>query len=167
MRHLNNGTDHRHSKSCCDQSSPARRTINKREAGDLRCHHAHYDVIVMYCLKDKHVDGGYCQFTRKRNPLEIHGCLLHTVACSTVATEALAISINSAGQISLILDQYNTDILHFEWITLDNKITWCSTVYAFCCITVFWYKFYWCFQWIWFNQYVDIDNLMHDNPSFD
>ena len=27
MRHLNNGTDHRHSKSCCDQSTPARRTI--------------------------------------------------------------------------------------------------------------------------------------------
>ena len=26
MRHLNNGTDHRHSKSRCDQSSPARRT---------------------------------------------------------------------------------------------------------------------------------------------
>ena len=29
VRHLNNGTDHRHSKSCCDQSSPARRTITK------------------------------------------------------------------------------------------------------------------------------------------
>ena len=28
VRHLNNGTDHRHSKSCCDQSSPARRTKN-------------------------------------------------------------------------------------------------------------------------------------------
>ena len=27
MRHLNNGTDHRHSKSCCDQSSPARWTM--------------------------------------------------------------------------------------------------------------------------------------------
>ena len=26
VRHLNNGTDHRHSKSCCDQNSPARRT---------------------------------------------------------------------------------------------------------------------------------------------
>ena len=26
VRHLNNGTDHRHSKSCCDQSSPARGT---------------------------------------------------------------------------------------------------------------------------------------------
>ena len=27
VKHLNNGTDHRHSKSCCDQSSPARRTM--------------------------------------------------------------------------------------------------------------------------------------------
>ena len=27
VRHWNNGTDHRHSKSCCDKSSPARRTI--------------------------------------------------------------------------------------------------------------------------------------------
>ena len=31
VRHLNNGTDHRHSKSCCDQSSPARRTIIKKQ----------------------------------------------------------------------------------------------------------------------------------------
>ena len=31
VRHLNNGTDHRHSKSCCDQSSPARRTITDWE----------------------------------------------------------------------------------------------------------------------------------------
>ena len=28
VRHLNNGTDHRHSKSCRDKSSPARRTIS-------------------------------------------------------------------------------------------------------------------------------------------
>ena len=28
VRHLNNGTDRRHSKSCCDQSSAARRTIS-------------------------------------------------------------------------------------------------------------------------------------------
>ena len=27
VRYLNNGTDHRHSKYCCDQSSPARRTM--------------------------------------------------------------------------------------------------------------------------------------------
>ena len=31
VRHLNNGTDHRHSKSRCDQSSPARRTTNSRK----------------------------------------------------------------------------------------------------------------------------------------
>ena len=30
VRHLNNGTDHRHSKSCCHQSSPARRTMTKQ-----------------------------------------------------------------------------------------------------------------------------------------
>ena len=42
VRHLNNGTDHRHSKSCCDQSSPARRTMKcwgqniHREPG--QCH---------------------------------------------------------------------------------------------------------------------------------
>ena len=33
VRHLNNGTDHRHSKSCCDQSSPARRTITGHLCG--------------------------------------------------------------------------------------------------------------------------------------
>ena len=31
VRHLNNGTDHRHSKSCCDQSSPARRTMTTNQ----------------------------------------------------------------------------------------------------------------------------------------
>ena len=33
VRHLNNGTDHRHSKSRCDQSSPARRTIKPSFSG--------------------------------------------------------------------------------------------------------------------------------------
>ena len=37
VRHLNNGTDHRHSKSCCDQSSPARRTIRGPIASYVRC----------------------------------------------------------------------------------------------------------------------------------
>ena len=44
VRHLNNGTDHRHSKSCCDQSSPARRTINPSSVSPVYttpdcCHH--------------------------------------------------------------------------------------------------------------------------------
>ena len=33
VRHLNNRTDHRHSKSCCDQSSPARRTMRSQLPG--------------------------------------------------------------------------------------------------------------------------------------
>ena len=36
VRHWNNGTDHRHSKSCCDKSSPARRTT-RRDASSLWC----------------------------------------------------------------------------------------------------------------------------------
>ena len=81
--------------------------VNNRGVGDWRRHCTHYDVIVMYCLKDKHVDEGCCQLTHQQ--LEIHGCLFHTVACSTVATEALVlkhqlISINSAGYTSIILD---------------------------------------------------------------
>ena len=35
VRHLNNGTDHRHSKSCCDQSSPARRTTKQPQFRDM------------------------------------------------------------------------------------------------------------------------------------
>ena len=37
VRHLNNGTDRRHSKSCCDQSSPARRTISEHR-DTISCH---------------------------------------------------------------------------------------------------------------------------------
>ena len=37
VRHLNNGTDHRHSKSCCDQSSPARRTIISTQLPVITC----------------------------------------------------------------------------------------------------------------------------------
>ena len=35
MRHWNNGTDHRHSKSCCDKSSPARRTIIEQKITNI------------------------------------------------------------------------------------------------------------------------------------
>ena len=42
-RHLNNGTDHRHSKSCCDQSSPARRTTS--------CNGPSYKQVSVYLLQ--------------------------------------------------------------------------------------------------------------------
>ena len=59
MRHLNNGTDHRHSKSCCDQSSPARRTIMQAHAVKR---------------KDRHVDESV-----------IHGCTLVIIFTISVA----------------------------------------------------------------------------------
>ena len=45
MRHLNNRTDHRHSKSRCDQSSPARRT--KKPFNMASVIHCHYNDVIM------------------------------------------------------------------------------------------------------------------------
>ena len=52
VRHLNNGTDHRHSKSCCDQSSPARRTITVIGLRKLR---NTSDVLCKICFNYKDV----------------------------------------------------------------------------------------------------------------
>ena len=49
VRHLNNGTDHRHSKSCCDQSSPARRTIT------FGHHITAFTSIHKYLLMSNHI----------------------------------------------------------------------------------------------------------------
>ena len=46
MRHLNNGTDHRHSKSCCDQSSPACRTINWKKGNNHECISYAYEGLI-------------------------------------------------------------------------------------------------------------------------
>ena len=43
VRHFNNGTDHRHSKSCCDQSSPARRTMTTH----LECPGVNFNTSVL------------------------------------------------------------------------------------------------------------------------
>ena len=47
VRHLNNGTDHRHSKSCCDQSSPARRTIMEKDIMELDCNRPSKVTVVV------------------------------------------------------------------------------------------------------------------------
>ena len=55
VRHLNNGTDHRHSKSCCDQSSPARRTIIRMHGcfGNTYLY-AMNTWLMQYVTNDKH-----------------------------------------------------------------------------------------------------------------
>ena len=53
MRHLNNGTDHRHSKSCCDQSSPARRTTNKlRNDNVIITSKRSFDLIITFSSRN-------------------------------------------------------------------------------------------------------------------
>ena len=52
VRHLHNGTDHRHSKSRCDQSSPARRTIKlnntcHNKSQSMNCELKSWDVLWM------------------------------------------------------------------------------------------------------------------------
>ena len=50
VRHLNNGTDHRHSKSCCDQSSPARRTITGSTSLNIYGHDNSYIKFLILWL---------------------------------------------------------------------------------------------------------------------
>ena len=50
MRHLNNGTDHRHSKSCCDQSSPARRTIKAQHSLLKKTHASDQLIRLTVCV---------------------------------------------------------------------------------------------------------------------
>ena len=52
MRHWNNGTDHRHSKSCCDKSSPARRTM------------MHLDLETIVIIFPDNIKWGICFWIR-------------------------------------------------------------------------------------------------------
>ena len=62
VRHLNNGTDHRHSKSCCDQSSPARRTITLTNLGLVR-----YNYIRAIIGSGSGVSPTWCQWRQSLN----------------------------------------------------------------------------------------------------
>ena len=50
MRHWNNGTDHRHSKSCCDKSSPARRTMNPPIPTEAETNGSHFANDIFECI---------------------------------------------------------------------------------------------------------------------
>ena len=56
VRHLNNGTVHRHSKSCCDQSSPARRTITYNR---FKKFGPHCKIISLYYFSSLGRAGGW------------------------------------------------------------------------------------------------------------
>ena len=55
--------------------------------------------------------------------LKTHWCVLSTVATDTLVLRHQAISIHSADQVFIVLDQLHTKILHFLWKTFEKWIT--------------------------------------------
>ena len=54
----------------------------------------------------------------------MHGCILSTVATDGLVLKHQAFSIHSADKIFIIPDQFYTEILHSEGMTLENKNEW-------------------------------------------
>ena len=113
MRHLNNGTDRRHSKSSCDQSSPARRTITYSIIRQQ-----HDDVI-----KWKHFPR-YWPFVRgiHRSPLnsphkgQWHGALMVSLICVWINDW---VNNREAGDLRRYRAHYNVIVM----------ISWCTLMY--------------------------------------
>ena len=55
--------------------------------------------------------------------LEMHGCILSTLATDALVLKHQAISIHSADKIFIVLDHFHAKILHLQWTRLENKIT--------------------------------------------
>ena len=54
---------------------------------------------------------------------ETHGCVVSTVATDALVLKHQAISIHNADYTFIVLDQFQTNILHFWCTRLENKIT--------------------------------------------
>ena len=60
------------------------------------------------------------QLTHKQ--LEMHGCILSTVATDVLVLKHQAISIHSADLMSIALDPFQMNILHLHYYKIENKI---------------------------------------------
>ena len=94
VRHLNNGTDHRHSKSCCDQSSPARRTKK------LQVSHANDDARSRNREDEMKMKMTFYNVTMKPFATSclfsyVWCCLALTTCCSDVSTVEKRILCNT------------------------------------------------------------------------
>ena len=54
--------------------------------------------------------------------LEMHGCVINTVATDGLVLMHQAIRIHSADQVPIVSDQLHRDILYLQWTTLKNEI---------------------------------------------
>ena len=55
--------------------------------------------------------------------LEMHGCMLRTVATDTLVLKHHAIGAHNADLIFTLLDQFHTGMLHILWTSLEKKMT--------------------------------------------
>ena len=55
---------------------------------------------------------------------ETHGCVVSIVATDALVLKHQAISILSADQTFIVLDQFHMEIFHLCWTTFGNRITY-------------------------------------------
>ena len=108
--------------------------VNNREAGDLRRHHAHYDVSVMWYSVESCVLFCCCKHVAKRN-LVTHStkgiCLFLFCLSNIFATESL--TLGEIFQINLSNDKIYHLLVWIHWIFLEiiRYITcWSRFVYG-------------------------------------
>ena len=73
--------------------------------------HWSYDMAVVVSLISS--EGAHCLVWGKQ--LEIDECILSTLATDALLLNHGAISIHTIEQISIVLDQFQTKILHLFW----------------------------------------------------
>ena len=125
VKHLNNGTDHRHLKSCCDQSSPARRTMRWKSVLDY-CASVTWSGISYEVFRDS---------AMFRSLVVQHGCLLKLsnmafccsgpTACWGSPTWLLA-GVVRHGCLLMPSDECHWTLLMIDqhWFRLWQVITW-------------------------------------------
>ena len=128
VRHLNNGTDRRHSKSCCDQSSPARRTIKaivlniRIEVSRHNIHMEHIQLTLCHMLFKwrqwldlNYLGHGSKQQTRgfkhKQSGIA-NGIVVRPYQCKKITNQPIS--------------DWQTVRIYYEWQCSGTFRVWCS-----------------------------------------
>ena len=73
-------------------------------------------------IKSDYIMVIFSQWYLTHKMLDMHGCILSTVATDALVLKHQAISIDNAEQISIASDQIQTKTLHLWWAALENEI---------------------------------------------
>ena len=92
------------------------------------CHHIDDNLQCYPWWQSWHHDdlwGSVTSYCLTHKQLEIHRCILSTVATDALVLKHLAISIHSADWIFIVMDQFLTKMLHLEWARgMEIKLFW-------------------------------------------